>query len=147
MSELEQLRAMWSAKFIRTEDLIVNLTYDDGEGSLNNENWTFNVPYAFRDALDIKYEQRMKKLVPYWTWTQGPLINFKQGDLINSKDGLRAVQVESASQMEWRSSSEEMFQGSVVFSEYSVTNGRYLKLRQQTCTQMQFLELLIHGTY
>lgn len=147
MNELEHLRSMWTATSKRVTKLIVDLTYDGNQGSLNNDSWVFNVPYAFRDALDIKYEQRMKKLEPYWVWTQGPLLNFVKGDLINSKDGLLAVQVESASQMEWNYSKDEMFQGSVVYSEYSVTSGRYVKLKEHTCTQMQFLQLLIHGQY
>lgn len=147
MSELEQLRAMWTPKFKRVTNLIVRLSYDGSEGSLKNESWAFNVPYAFRDALDIKYEQRMKKLEPFWVWTQGPLLSFTKGDLINSRDGFRAVQIESASQMEWNYSKNEMDQGTVVYTEYSITSGRYIKLMVHTCTQMQFLQLLIHGRY
>lgn len=142
MRELEHLRTLWSLTPRRSKNLIVDLTYDGDEGSLNNESWTFNVPYAFREALDIKYEQLMKAKEPYWAWTQGPLLNFKAGNLMNSRDGSRAIQVESGSQME-----VQMYEGSVVYTEYSISNGRYVKLREQICTQMQLLQLLIHGDY
>ena len=147
MNELEHLRSMWTATSKRKTTLIVDLSYEGEEGSLNNDWWEFKVPYAFREALDIKYEERQKKLIPYWTWTQGPLLNFKIGDLIGSKDGSRAVKVESATPMQWDDSKQEMFEGNVTYSESSVSNGQYDTLRQETCTQMQFLELLIHGKY
>ena len=142
MSELERLRTLWPLTPRRSKELIVDLTYDGGEGSLNNESWIFNVPYAFREALDIKYEQRMTGKEPYWVWTQGPLLNFKAGSLMNSRDGSRAIQVESGSQME-----VQMYEGSVVYTEYSISNGRYVKLKEHTCTQMQLLQPLIHGEY
>lgn len=148
MNELEHLRSMWSATVKRATVLIVpQVTYHEQKGSLNNESWAFNVEYAFRDALDIKYEERKKNKKAYMVWTQGPLLSFKEGDMINSRDGNRIVQVRFASQMGWDASKNEMYQGSVVYSEYTPSNNTYLKLNEHTCTQMQFLQLLIHGEY
>ena len=61
MEELEYLKSLWSRKIKRKTKLIVpEVKYQNLKGSLNNENWKFKVPYAFREALDIKFEQRMK---------------------------------------------------------------------------------------
>ena len=81
MGELELLKSMWAHKVKRNTKLIVSeVTYDQGKGHLNNDHWHFQVPYAFLDALDLKYEQRMKNKKPYMVWTQGPLLRFKDGD-------------------------------------------------------------------
>ena len=67
MGELELLKSMWAHKVKRNTKLIVSeVTYDQGKGHLNNDHWHFQVPYAFRDALDLKYEQRMK--IKNHTW-------------------------------------------------------------------------------
>jgi hypothetical protein len=146
MNELEHLRSMWARKIKRQTDLIVpKVTYDGWEGSLNNESWEFKVTYAFRDALDIKYEERKKSKKTYMLWTQGPILRFKDGDLIHSKDGKRAVQVQFAQPMGWDSTNNEMYQGSVVYSEFAVSGNSLSKTSERSCTQMQFLQLLIHG--
>ena len=148
MNELEHLRSMWAAKVKRKTELIVpQVTYIGRGGSLNNDAWAFKVPYAFRDALDIKYEERKKDKKPYMVWTQGPLLSFNEGDLLRSKDGLRAVQIRISNPMGWDSTKNEMYQGSVVYSDYAVSNKLFSKFNQDTCTQMQFLELLIRGEY
>ena len=55
MEELDYLKSLWSCKIKRKTKLIVpEVTYKDLKGFLNNENWKFKVPYAFREALDIK---------------------------------------------------------------------------------------------
>ena len=148
MNALEHIRSMWAAKVKRSTKLIVpSVTHDGPEGSLNNESWAFRVPYAFRDALDIKYEERRKEKTPYMVWTQGPILSFKEGDLIYAKDDCRAVQIRFASRMAWDAQKEEMYQGSVAYSEYVVSGGSFSKLKEHECTQMQFLELLMFGKY
>lgn len=148
MSELEQLKSMWAAKVKRTTNLIVpKVTHDGNDGSLNNDSWAFKVTYAFRDALDIKYEERKKNKKPYMVWTQGPVLSFKEGDLVYSKDSTRAVQVRVANRMGWDSAKGEMYQGSVVYSLFTVSGGPFSKLGERSCTQMQFLQLLIQGEY
>lgn len=149
MNELNHLRSMWAANVKRRTELIVpQITYDGQENSLNNDSWAFKVHYSFRDALDIKYEERKKDKKPYMIWTQGPILSFKEGDLIHSKDGHRAVQVRCATQMGWDSERAEMYQGSVSYSEFIVSGNSVSKLnKDESCTQMQFLQLLISGTY
>ena len=146
VKELEHLTSMWDTKVKRNTELIIpKVTYTDMSGSLNNDHWEFIVPYAFRDALDIKYEERKKNKRSYMVWTQGPILSFKEGDLITSKDGKRSVQVKSADSMKWNKSKNEMYKGSVIYEEYKINNGKYEKSGTVTCSQMNFLELLIYG--
>jgi len=148
MDELEHLKSMWGAKIKRKTVLIVpQITHQNGEGSLNNDSWTFKVPYAFRGALDIKYEERKKNKQPYLIWTQGPILAFKEGDSIHSKDGSRTLQVQFANPMGWDSVKKEMCQGGVAYVEYARSDDSFTKQGEHTCTQMQFLQLLIHGSY
>jgi hypothetical protein len=148
MNELEYLKSLWGPKAKRKTDLIVpQITYENNEGSLNNESWAYNVSYAFREALDIRLEQRMRNSVPYKIWTQGPLLSFKDGDLIHSQDGKKSVQVLFAREMGWDSIKEEMYQGSVVYTEFGLSGNSLTKRSEHTCTQMQFLQLLIFGQY
>lgn len=148
MNELTLLKSMWAEKIKRKTDLIVpRVTHDGKEGSLNNESWAFTVPYAFRDALNIAYEERKKDKKPYMVWTQGPILSFKEGDLVHSKDGCRAVQISFARPMTWDSAKNAMHQGSVVYSEYVLSGNAYSKLHERSCSQMQFLQLLIQGSY
>lgn len=121
MKELEHLRAMWATKVKREIKLIVpEVTHTGQDNSLNNDFWIFKVPFAFRNALDIKYEERKKEKKPYMVWTQGPLLNFKEADLIHSHCGSRAVQVQFATPVSWDSEKDEMYQGRVVL--YRVRN-------------------------
>ena len=143
MKELDHLRSMWGPNIQRSTVLIVPfVTYDNSENSLNNDSWAFKVPYAFRDALDIRYDERKKDKKPYMVWTQGPCLRFKEGDLIHSRNGDRALQIQFASSMGWDVSNNEMYQGSVDYVEY---DSSYTKLGQRVCSQMEFLELLIRG--
>lgn len=147
MKELDLLRSMWSHKIKRKTDLIVSkITYSGTTGSFNNESWAFQVPYAFRDALDIKYEQRMKDKKPYMIWTQGPILNFKDGDVLTDKNNKKAVQVLFANRMGWDTTNNIMYEGNVVYDTFTISNGEYIKGEQKTCSQMQFLSLLICGT-
>jgi len=147
MKELDHLKSMWAPKTKRKTKLIVpGISYSNELGSLKNESWFFDVKYAFRDALDIKYEKRMKDKKPCMVWTQGPILAFGGGDTIHSRDGKRAVQVLFATQMGWDPDKAEMYQGSVAYQEFSVAGHVSVKAGEHTCTQMQFLRLLISGS-
>ena len=63
MNENAHLRTMWSSKIKRSTVLIVpTVTYQDGEGSLNNDSWAFYG--SIIEALTI-YKQKFlwKKLI------------------------------------------------------------------------------------
>lgn len=146
MKEIKLLRSMWSPKVRRETDLIVpQITLSEKGNSLNNDFWAFKVTFAFRNALDIKYEERKKDKEPYLIWTQGPFLNFKEADLIHSQDESRALQVQVATPVVWDFEKNEMYQGRVSYIEYVITNELFSKVNEQVCTQMQFLELLIKG--
>ena len=146
MNELDHLKSMWGLKIKRTTKLIVpDICFVDGVGTMKTDLWQFKVSFAFRDALDIKYEQRKKNKKPYMVWTQGPIINFKNWDLLKSKDGRREVQIQYANPMGWDASRNEMYQGSVVYDDYTISNNKYTKTDQQICTQIEFLQMLIYG--
>ncbi|RZF81281.1 hypothetical protein EXT43_12650 [Pseudoalteromonas sp. CO109Y] len=115
------------------------------EGSFNNDSWFYQVPYTFRDALDIKYEQRVKDKKPYMVWTQGPILKFKMGDTFPSKNGISTIQVQYGEQMGWDREKDEMFLGSVVFDLFEHVNNQYFFKQRYQCDQMMFLQLLITG--
>lgn len=145
-SEIELLQSLWKQPIRRSTKLIVpEVTFDLTDGCLNNESWLFKVPYAFRDQLDIKFEQRIKDKKPYMVWTQGPILNFRLGDTFNSADGLYALQVESVSPMEWDSNLREMSLGSVIFKKYSIDGAKHNLKETLNLNQMEFLDLLING--
>lgn len=148
MNELELLESMWAENVKRKTDLIVpKITFEGQIGYLNNGSWVFDVSYPFRKALDLKYEQRKKNKIPYMIWTQGPFLCFKEGDLIHSRDGAKALQVLSAESVAWEPSMQKMYQGQVVYNEYAISDKIFTNLNEHTCTQMQFLQLLIYGKY
>ena len=80
-------------------------------------------------------------------WTQGPFLNFKEADLIHSNCGNRTLQIQLATPVSWDSEKNEMFQGRVYYAEYTTANQIFSKVDEKNCTQMQFLELLISGSY
>ncbi len=133
---------------VRIKKLIIpSVSYDGMNGSLNNSHWFFNIGYGFREALDIEYSQRMENKKPVFVWTQGGVIGFKEGDLISSRDGRSAVQVRFANPMGWDEKNESVYEGSVTYDEYSISAGKYTKESEKNCTQMQFLQLMIGGSY
>ena len=142
MNELEHLKSIWAPKIRRQTILIVP---EVTSKSLHNQHWKFDVLFAFRDALDIQFQRRIKNKKPYWVWTQGPILSFKEGDIIKSRDGKQLVQVQFANPMGWDESKNSMNEGSVMFDEFAVNNDQHTKIRRETCSQMQFLELLIYG--
>jgi len=148
MNELLYLKTFWRKKVRRKKGLIVpNVTFNKSSASLTNKKWVFNLTYAFRGALDLKYEKRMKNKKTDMVWTQGPILCFKEGDVITSKDGMRLVQVKFASRMGWDLSKNKMYEGSVIYEVFVITQGIYSKTWKYKCSQMEFLELLIYGKY
>lgn len=150
MEIIQFLKSMWptkeKSKVQRATALIIPIeSLLLGEGNINHSNWSFVIPYAFRDALDVKYEKRMKEKKPYYIWTQGPILSFKEGDTLLSKLGSRAVQVKFASAMGWDPDKNEMYRGSVVYETYDVDGHNYKKINRKECNQMEFLQVLIHG--
>lgn len=145
--ETEPLKSMWNEQVSRSTKLIVGeVIYNNNAGSFNNKHWNYDVSYASRDALDIKYEKRTKGKADYYVWTQGPLINFQVGDLFISKINKTAVQVIQASPMGWSKERGKMYEGSIAYEEFYIDNsGRYTKKGLHTCSQMGFLILLIYG--
>lgn len=140
------LHINWRQRLSRTTKLIVpKVSYwkDTGQGSLNNDNWAYKVGYGFRDALDLAYTQRVKTInkerhISY-EWTQGAMIHFKEGDLLERKGVGSWLQVVSGTPMGWDSGADEMFQG--VVSYRKVPGDGEL----QTATQMEFLAMLVFG--
>ena len=146
LSEMELLQSMWKQPIRRVTELIVpRVTFDLMDGSLNNKSWFFRVPYAFRDALDIKYEQRIKEKMPYMLWTQGPLLSFSSGDTFKSADGLSALQIDEGTPMAWDTENGVMSLGSVLFKCFSIEDFRYSLKETKNLNQMDFLDLLING--
>ena len=148
MHELELLETMWNGpRAERKTELIsvLHLDAEDSVGKIKNDAWIFNVTHAFRDSLDIKYEERKKNKKSYHLWTQGPIISFKQGDFIHSHCGERALQISFSSPMGWDTNKKEMYQGKVTYTEFSIENKKYSEVQEKSCSQMQFLKTLISG--
>lgn len=149
MVELELLKSLWKERTKRSTTLIVPKVEgnqpDNARCSLFNEHWAFTVGYGFRDALDISYEKRMFEKKPYLVWTQGPIIAFKEGDLITSKCGKMAVQVTYAVPMGWDTDSDEMYLGIVTYKNFAIRSGKFELVEEKSSDQMQFLGLLISG--
>lgn len=80
-------------------------------------------------------------------WTQGSLIAFKKGDVLLSQDVSKVLQVRDAKPMSWDASRNEMDEGFVNFTEFEQSTINLSEIGEKTCTQMQFLELLIYGSY
>lgn len=147
MDILEHFESMWSSKIKRKTSTIPKVHYNNelSIGSLNNEDWFYNVPYAFREALDLKFEERKKDKKGYYIWTQGPILSFKNGDTFTATNGNYALQIQFANPMGWDSSKNEMYLGSVVFKKIAVIGNQLTELNQHICSQMEFLKILITG--
>ncbi|KZN59338.1 hypothetical protein N473_04025 [Pseudoalteromonas luteoviolacea CPMOR-1] len=147
MQELESLKSMWSAKVKRKVPTMPQVKYNSelNVGTLDNDDWYFKVPYAFREALDIKFEERKKDKKSYMVWTQGPILSFKDGDTFTAKNQKSALQVRFSNPMGWDPEKNQMYQGSIVFDKFDVSGHKHTKLSQHSCTQMDFLKILISG--
>ena len=77
------------------------------------------------------------------TWTQGPILKFKSGDVFTARSGRKALQVRHAARAGWDTVKNEMYAGYVDFDEYEIFNGKYSHTGRADCDQMQFLEILI----
>lgn len=148
MEILEHFESMWTSKVIRKTSTIPAITYNSKKntGTLNNDTWYFNVPYAFRDALDLKFEERRKNKKSYMVWTQGPILHFKSGDLFIAQNEDSALQVLYSNPMGWDSTKEKMYLGSVTFKYFTIKNNKYIEINQHSCNQIEFLTRLIVGT-
>lgn len=147
MELIEHLKSMWAAKIKRKVPTMPQVKYDSelNVGTLDNKGWYFRVPYAFREALDIKFEERKKDKKGYMVWTQGPILSFKDGDTFTAQNEKSALQVKFANPMGWDPEKQEMYQGSIVFEQFSVDGNKYTSISQHSCNQMEFLEILITG--
>lgn len=114
-------------------------------GSLNNSHWVFSVSYGFRDALDLILIERMRNKNKVNRWSQGPIIAFKEGDLIRSKDNKRSIQVKFANPMGWDMEKNDMYYGSVTYLESEIIDNISYPLKTKILNQMDFLNLLITG--
>jgi len=145
---LKRLESMWQARVIRKTPTYPEVHYDPATsmGTLNNPDWAFHVPYAFREALDLKYEQRKKDKRPYMIWTQGPFLSFKEGDALTSRDGQAVVQVKFATSMGWDPVKKRMYKGSIIFDKFDSSEDMTIWVSEHRCNQMDFLELLLVGS-
>lgn len=147
MEILKHLESMWAPKAKRTDKTIPMIKYNTelNIGFLSNDDWFFKVPYAFREALDLKFEERKRNKKSYMVWTQGPILRFKDGDTFYSKNESLALQVQFANPMGWDSSLNEMYLGSVIFKEFKVEGNNLIEIKQYSCNQMNFLNFLVNG--
>lgn len=147
MQILEQLESMWAPKVKRKVPTIPEVKFDSelNVGTLDNNEWYFRVPYAFREALDIKFEERMKDKKGYMIWTQGPILSFKDGDTFAAQNEKSALQVKFSNSMGWDPAKNQMYQGSIVFDRFDVSGYKHTKISQHSCNQMDFLKILISG--
>jgi len=156
--------------FSRVTRLIVPVpSWDEaaGTGDLNNSDWAYEVPYTFRTSLDLSLDTRRKqvdvldsetgdpvideetnkvkrKSHPYQIWTQGFIIDFKEGDLLISNKGFPALQVQSSRPMDWVEEENKVFEGEVNYELFDTMKFGHLG-NIKTVSQMEFLEILIHG--
>lgn len=127
----------------RSTTLIVpKVSFSRDSQSLNNDDWAFHVGYGFRDALDIKLQERVKDKKRIMVWTQGPIISFKEGDLIHSKDDKMSVQVITGTPSAWYADKDTFDQGSVSFTVRGIEE---LKGIPKSLSQYEFLQFLIDG--
>lgn len=142
------LSSMWKKNRRREKNLITSwASARHGKtGGLGNEHWAFSVGYHFREALDMKFQELQKNLKKYYDWTQGPIINFKEGDSIPSKDGGILISVDYAMPMGWDTETESMYQGIVTFRCFEKgKNERWQACCTYTMSQMDFLRILVEG--
>jgi hypothetical protein len=128
--------------FFRKVELIVpRITYENGRGNLHNDHWAYQVPYAFREALDIKYEERFKETQPYSVWTQGCLLNFLVGDMFKSIHGEPCLQIKDADPMSFDEKNDVLYEGNVTYERFFEKG----IIEPITVSQMEFLKILIYG--
>lgn len=110
-----------------------------------SERWAFDVGYAFREALDIRFLPRMENKVQVYRWTQGPYLSFSTGDQLHSKDGQTTLMVTSAASMVWDKKKRRMKPGEVNFQVIRDTGDQHEVIDSMSLDQMHFLKMLIMG--
>ncbi|MCY7296911.1 hypothetical protein [Alteromonas sp. a30] len=143
--EFKLLKSMWEKKERQLELIVPKVTTDGITGSLNNGHWAYQVGYAFRSALSISYDERVKLKKPYMVWTQGPNIHFKSGDFIISRCQTKAIQVIAGTGVERDKETNKMDLGSVTYDTFDKTLTGWKKTGTHNHNQMAFLALLISG--
>lgn len=121
--------------------LVPSVSYANNEGCLNNDYWAYKVPYAFRDALDIRFTNVVKNKQTTSIWTQGGLLAFSIGDFFESASGGNSIQVVSAKPMLWDTNTGVFDSGDVTY-QFFVRRGLGMFF---TVSQVDFLQLLIVG--
>ena len=139
------LKSIWSNRVKRSPKLIVDVSYHQNQGHLNNAHWAFEVPYAFREALDLSFDERIKDKKRYMVWTQGPILRFKEGDVFQSSNRDLSLQVQYAIPMGWDIPANQMSLGVVTYIQHGPSNSDINSMEKHSCTQMEFLTLLIDG--
>ncbi|WP_228553543.1 BRCT domain-containing protein [Pseudoalteromonas sp. PPB1] len=135
----------WKPRARASKQLICETKRVDGDYILKTSHWKYKVLYGHREALGIFFAQRIEDKKPVMRWTQKLCLNFKAGDLYERRDGLGWIQVFYAIEMGWDMENGAMHEGTVTYDVYGNINGDYTRSERKTCTQMEFLELLITG--
>tara|TARA_R110001583_G_scaffold58417_3_gene174237 strand:+ start:5242 stop:5700 length:459 start_codon:yes stop_codon:yes gene_type:complete len=144
MKEIELIKKVGcKRRATRSLDLIANIKLEN----LETSHWSYPLSYGFRDALDIQYSVRVKDKKTYMVWTQGPVIAFKEGDLIKSGCKCFVVQVEFAQPMGWDIEKDKMYLGNVMFKLFKDKLGKLTIDSRYECNQLDFLALLINGKF
>lgn len=117
------------------------------ENNFLNEHWHYKVSFAFRDALDIKFTEKVKDRESSKEWTQGVYLNFKEGDTLHSKNKKKCIQIIRA--IPAKIYMGEYQEGTVVYYEYNIDErGRYTLVnidKKKHLSQKEFLYYLITG--
>ncbi|WP_305845317.1 hypothetical protein [Photobacterium leiognathi] len=82
--------------------------------------------------------ERVRNKKKIYRWSQGPIIAFKEGDLIRSRDNKRSVQVRFANPIGWDTDKNDMYYVSVTYLESN-------SLETKILSKIDFLNLLITG--
>lgn len=145
-----------SNKVRRSLELIVDdVRYVGNRGELDNPEWAYEVPFAFRDALDIRYQERQEHKQSVYRWTQGPYVAFSPGDLLHHRDtggcvqvlSSVAVRVEPGSGQTGEVQAFRVDAGYVHAQFYQRREGRYFPMQRWSGTQWAFLEGLISDVW
>ncbi len=135
-------RAKKSTKLIVPQ---VTFCQEARTGNLHNDSWVFHVPYAFRDALGLSFDQRFKNKKPYMVWVQSPYIDFKEGDSLRSKSGEYSLAVKMATPMSRSRTTHAIDYGLVNFHILKRDDDKMRYHAMKTMTQYEFLQTLIYG--
>jgi hypothetical protein len=162
INKLKKYRKVKSITIERTEQLLIPIIRANNALTLDNAHWAYQVPFGFNDALDLKYLKRARKIPDlddngkqrinekgkpatkdyyYAAWTQGCFINFKETDFFQSNNNAPDLQISAAKPMSFNDKTGVMNEGSVTYQHFIKRGtGEFF-----TVTQIEFLQLLIHG--